>query len=212
MQLYVEALASLRSGRLGGDQAAPPPLHSKLLHLTSAAVAAAAGGRERGLWAQAGSATSHRCLIFSLCPLPTLLSSLPSLRRRRVGLRRVSGQIRGARLWIYGPLPWIQSSPHETHPTTLSGSWYGGPPWFAAGWGSCAWLARLGDGARWWVAHATSGGGAIAPLAGPRRRPPTQTAGLRLGARPRGWPGGGGVRPSLLLGGWRCAWSACLRS
>jgi hypothetical protein len=45
----------------------------------------------------------------------------------------------------------------------------------------------------WRVARATSGGGgggAIAPLAG-----------LRLGARPRGWPDGVGVRPSLLLGG-----------
>jgi hypothetical protein len=80
----------------------------------------------------------------SLCPLPTLLSSLPPLRRRRVGLRRVSGQIQGACLWICGPLPWILSSPHGTRPTTLSVSRHGGSSWFAAGLG----LLRVA-GAAW---------------------------------------------------------------
>jgi hypothetical protein len=49
-------------------------------------------------------------------------------------------------------------------------------------------------------------GGCLLPCraSNPRwRRPPTQATGLRLGARPRGWPGGGAYAPrrqSLLLG------------
>lgn len=47
-----------------------------------------------------------------------------------------------------------------------------------------------------------SGGGAIVPLTGPRRRRlPTKSAGLRLDVRMRYWPGGGRHCSSLMLRG-----------
>jgi hypothetical protein len=170
-----DALASLRLGRLGGNQAAPPPVHSTL--------ALADWCRcSRRRWQPAVAVDPSRLLRYLPLvppllspspPHPALLSPSPSSASSGAPARlRPDPGSSPLDLWSPAMDPVVPAWDPFDDALRL-------PAWRATMvrcWlGTCAWLARLNAGASWRVACAASGGGSggiIVPLASPRRRCP----------------------------------------